>query len=101
MLIFCFYISKIATTPLQTVATGDNEISTSNERYTDYCIGIQQPAIIRNHYFGFQLLCDPSVVTDDLVVKHPRELQSKLIESRKIGHDLEATSFTNDITTNS
>lgn len=38
----------------------------------------------------FHLPCDPSVVTDDRAVKHPRELQSQLIESREIEHDLKA-----------
>lgn len=33
---------------------------------------------------GFHLACDSSVVTDDPAVEHPRELQSKLIESREI-----------------
>lgn len=41
-------------------------------------------------FFFFKLPCDPSVATDDRAVEHPRELQSKLIESREIEHDLKA-----------
>lgn len=39
---------------------------------------------------GFELRCAPSVVTDDQAVKHPRELQSRLMESREIERDSKA-----------
>lgn len=34
-----------------------------------------------------EMPCDPSVVTDDRAVEHPRDLQSQLIESRDLEQD--------------
>lgn len=84
-----------APTLIRTTTTSDNVIS----RYT-YCpCSLLLPRLIAGittarqntkalFWIGFQLTCDSSVVTDDRAVKHPRELQSKLIDCREIEHDL-------------
>lgn len=97
--IYCSTITRgmpcTAPTPVRTTTTSDNVIST----YT-YCpCSSLLPRLIAGittarqntkalFWIGFQLTCDSSVVTDDRAVKHPRELQSKLIDCREIEHDL-------------